>query len=492
MINTGLAVSDVVNVSVSLSAVAAQTRNFGIPLFLGDSGVIDTLTRYRVYSNLTGVGGDFSSSSPEYLAAQAFFSQNPQPVSCYIGAWAANPTPAVLVGAVLSASAQNIGNFNTITNGGIVLVINGSTHSIQNLNLLGVTNLNAVASAITAALSGAGTCIWNANQNTFQVSSTATGASATVAFATTGTGTDLSVPMGLAASVSGSYSVPGIAAEQPIAAAQALASLTNGWYGLQFAATSSITDAQHTAVANFIQGASPSRIYAITTQEAAVLNGGSGTSIGNSLSLNRTFCQFSSSNASASAAALGIAFSTDFEGDDTLYTLMFKQEAGVTAENLNETQAANLKAAHCNVFVEYNNATAILQWGTMSDGTFFDIIHGTDWLQNDLQVAIFNLMLTSRKVAQTDPGVNQILTTICHELEQARANALVAPGTWNGPPIGPIVTGQFFPLGYFVFAPPIASQSQASRAARISPVLTACIKLAGAIHTTNLIVNVNP
>ena len=490
MSNLGLSVNDVVNGTVSLSPSAAATRNFGIPLILGDSGVIDTQTRFRIYSSLTAVGGDYGGTSPEYLGAQEFFENN-QSGTVYVGAWAANPTSAWLVGAVLSSAQQAIANFNTISNGGIVIIINGSTHTITNLNLTGVTNLNAVATALTIALNGAATCTWNANNNFFQILTTLTGPTASIGFATLGAGTDLSVLMGLSATVSGSYVVPAIAAEAPLVAAQLLATMTTGWYGLSFKSTTAITDAQHTAVANFIQAVSPPRIYGITTAEGAVLNGGTGTSIGNSLTLNRTYCQYSSATPAADLAAFGIAFTTNFLADDSLYTLMAKDELGVLAENLTETQAANLKAANCNVFVEYNNGKAILQWGTMTDGTYFDVIHGTDWLSNAIQVAIFNLLYTNRKLPQTDAGVSQIVATIALQCAQGVANGLIAPGTWNGPPIGQIATGDFLPLGYYIYAPPVSSQSQSARAARQSPVLTCCIKLAGAIHTVNYILNVN-
>jgi uncharacterized protein DUF3383 len=62
---------------------------------------------------------------------------------------------------------------------------------------------------------------------------------------------------------------------------------------------------------------------------------------------------------------------------------------------------------------------------------------------------------------------------------------------WLGPPIGEIITGQTLSTGYYIFAPPVASQSQAARAARQAPVLTACIKLAGAIHSASVILNVS-
>jgi hypothetical protein len=491
MSNPGLSVSDVVGVSVSLSPTPAQLRSFGSALILGDSDVIDTQTRYRTYTGITGIGADFGTNSPEYAAALEFFGQTPQPSVCYVGRWARTATHGTYVGATLGSAAQVISNFNAITNGGVNITVDGTLHALAAISLVGVSNLNAVASALQTALAGAATVVWDSNNNRFVVKSTTNGSGSSVSAAQVGTGTDLSVIMGLNSSVLGGYSVNGIAAETPLAAAQTLAALTNAWYGLTFSASVQPADADYQAVSAFIQASSPARVFAVTTQEANVLTTGVNTDIASVLTANRTFVQYSSSSPVAAAAALGLAFSTNFNGANTLYTLMFKQESGVLPETLTEAQSTELQAAYGNVFVNYNNGVAILQNGTMSDGTFFDVIHGTDWLQNAIQTAIFNLLLTSRKIPQTDAGVNQIVSVVTNVLDQAVTNGLLAPGTWTAAPFGAIVTGQYLTAGYYVYAPPIATQSQAARAARQAPVLTIAAKLAGAIQSANVIVNVN-
>ena len=94
----GLSVSDVVNVTVNMSPLAAAVRNFGALLILGSSPVIDTADRIRQYSGIDGVAADFGNTAPEYLAASLFFSQSPQPSVLYVGRWAKTPTSAQLLG----------------------------------------------------------------------------------------------------------------------------------------------------------------------------------------------------------------------------------------------------------------------------------------------------------------------------------------------------------------------------------------------------------
>ena len=84
-----LPISNVVNVQISLGALAAGPRSFGSLLILGTkSGVIDTIERMRQYSSITGVGEDYGVEDPEYKAALAYFGQSPKPRTLYIGYWA--------------------------------------------------------------------------------------------------------------------------------------------------------------------------------------------------------------------------------------------------------------------------------------------------------------------------------------------------------------------------------------------------------------------
>lgn len=83
-----LPVSSIVNVSISLAALAAGPRSFGSLLILGTtSGVIDKIERMREYSGIDGVAEDYGVDDPEYKAALAYFGQSPKPRTLYIGYW---------------------------------------------------------------------------------------------------------------------------------------------------------------------------------------------------------------------------------------------------------------------------------------------------------------------------------------------------------------------------------------------------------------------
>lgn len=100
----GLALTNVLNVQVIIGAVPTAARNFGTAMIAGVSSVMSLTETLRSYSGLDGVGDDFPVTAPEYLAAQTFFSQAPQPALCYVGRW----NNAVTGGESLAACMQRL------------------------------------------------------------------------------------------------------------------------------------------------------------------------------------------------------------------------------------------------------------------------------------------------------------------------------------------------------------------------------------------------
>lgn len=376
----GLPVSNVVNVDVIMSPVAATGRNFGALLILGTSTVIPVTERIRQYSAIEDIGDDFGVDSPEYEAASIFFSQSPKPTLVYIGRWAKT-------------------------------LAEGEAGAVETL-----------LQAVNASLQ-----------------------------------------------------------------------YTN-WYGLAIADSADLVEADVISVAAAIEASSLSRILAVTTDDVNVLVAGNTDNIGYKLKAagyGRTFWQYSSSSKYAAISAFGRAFTVNFTGNNTTITLKFKTEPGVTYETLTTTQAAAIDSINGNVYVYYANDTAIIQQGVMANGDFFDERHGLDWLQNYVQTNLYNLLYTSAtKIPQTDAGVTRLMTNVEASLDQAVNNGLVAPGVWNGGPIGQIESGDTLTKGYYVYADSVDNQAQSDREARKSPVIQAALKLAGAIHYGDVQINV--
>lgn len=600
---TGLPTQRLITVNVNLSPTAAQFANFNSVLILGDSTVIDTFQRIRSYSGLTEVALDFSASAPEYKAAAIFFEQSPKPSSVMIGRWASAATAGELLGGILNVAAQNITNFNNITNGGIDFVVDGVTRNLTAIDLSSTSNLNGVASAITTAFAGHATATWNGSQfivtsttngggnpatgqitfsaiptagtdtltvdgtaiafvsgapsgNQIQVGSSAlqtvantllflqtsadvniskmtytrsglvitatsiipgttgnaytlaksstaitvSGATLTggqiqssVSFATAGAGQDLSTLLALT-STTAQYTVNGIAAESALQAVQLLDTLPVNWYGLQ-GASASLQNSDKLAIAQYIEGATRNHLYGITTSDTAALSSTDTTSIGyqlKQLGYNRSFAQYSSTTPHASASMFGLAATVNFNGSNTTITLMYKQEPGVVPEQLTTSQANALDANNYNYFAGFDNGTSILVNGKMASGLFFDSQHNADWLANNVQTNVYNLLYqTPTKVPQTDSGEGLIGNQIEASCKQGVTNGYIAPGVWNSAGFGQLVQGTFLSKGYYVYAPTVASQEQADREARKSVPFQVAIKEAGAVHDVQINISVN-
>lgn len=487
-----LSVSGIVNVQINLSPLAAAVRSFGVLCIAGDSNVISGVERLRTYLNIEGVALDFGTTAPEYKAAALYFGQSPKPATLMIGRWLESSTSGFLDGGILTATQQLISNWTPITNGGVVLHIDGVTKTLTGLDFSGASNLNGVASIITTGISGAaGVVTWNGSQ--FILTSATTGVSSIVGFATAGSGTDISAQLKLT-SATAIGATPGFAAETPVACAQALATLSPDWYGLMFQASTQPTNNQSLAVSDFIEALDITRVYGVTITDSGVLS----SEVSNDLAslmmaggYKQSLCQYSQ-NPYAIASLFGRAFSVNFSANTSTITLMFKQEPAVTGEDLTQDQASVLQGKRCNVFVDYVNDTVIIQYGVMSGSAYIDEIHGLDWFQNAIQTACYNVLYTSpTKIPQTDAGANQLTNAISGVCDQAVANGLVAPGVWNADGFGNLQPGQYLKTGYYIYAQPIALQSQSDREARIAPPIQVAVKLAGAIQSVNVIVNVN-
>ena len=487
----GLPVSRLIDVTINMSPLAAQGANLNTALILGASAVIDTAERMRSYGTIDAVAADFGTTAPEYLAALLYFQQTPQPSQLYLGRWAKTATSGSLRGAALTAAQKDIAAWQAVTAGSFKVTIDATVKTLSALNFATVTNLNNVASIITTALAGA-TCIWNGTQ--FVISSPTTGVASKVSYATpTGSGTDISAMLGLTSGLA-SAPVDGIVAETPDgAAAIFLNRFANRFLGLMFADTS-LTNAQHTAVANLIE-ADQRHIYGATSQEPQALDSTSTADLASTLKalgLKYSFVQYSSSSPYAAASMFGRLLTTDFNANNTTITLMYKQEPGIVPESLTSSQADTLQAKRCNVFVAYNNDTAIIQYGVTPSGIFIDSVYNSIWFQNRVQTDVYNLLYQSpTKIPQTDAGNALIAATIEAACDAAVNNGYLAPGVWNSGGFGALKQGDTLAKGYYVYAPPIALQSQADREARKSVSFQVAAKEAGAIHSVDILVNVN-
>lgn len=508
-VNTGLSVALVVAVSVSITPSGTPTPNFNTGLIMGSSAVIDVVTRMRSYTTLAAVAADFGTSAPEYLAAQEWFAQLPQPTSLNIGRWAQAATAGQLYGGALSAANTLLSAWTGISNGSFAISINASANNITGLNFSGQTSLNGVASIIQAAVRAIATggftlatVVYDAVNNRFVFSSGTTGTSSTVSFLTTGGGgTDISAQLAGKSTSSGAYVANGIALETYLSAVTQLDIQYGGqWYEL---VTTGAADADVQAIAPYIEGAGIAyHYYFVNTQEAGTITTGDTSNLAFLLKqtgYNHTAIIYSGNSAYAAPSFGARIVTVNWQGQNTTLTLMFKQLPGITPDTLTSTQLATGLGNNCNMYVNYNNVqvggvTPIVQPGIATSGIYVDSVVGIDVLAASIQSAIWNVLLTTSKVPQTDQGQGVLATAIAGQLKAFGTNpgnGLLGPGVWNAPGFGQLKTGDWLSTGSYIYQPPITSQTQQQRQARQSVPFQVAAKLAEATQQVTVLLNVN-
>lgn len=445
-----LSLNPVVNIEVYISPLAAPRRTFNQGLIIGSTAVIPITERIRQYTDADSMLEDgFTNASPEYLAAQKYFSQIPKAIYLWIGRLDA-------VASKLSAVAVNAGGSGYVVGDILTVVQSGGSGGQVRVS----TVSSGVVTAVTIYAAGTGYA-------------TATGRSTTGGH---GTGCTLDISA--------------VRAETTLEAVQACRVAGADWYLCTIAGPISASDAE--AVAAYVESATPTTRFFFETIDTDVLNDVAGNVFKTlkAAEYNRTFGIYSTVTYAASAAvgrAMGLT--TGLAG--SAYTMKFKRLIGITAENLTNTQVTNIESDNGNLYVNRGAYYNMLEQGVMSDGSFFDEGIFLDMLVNNMQLNVMDLLYSTPKVPQTDVGVTSIMHQVNRACDQAVMWGFIAPGVWNGSNVLNLKTGDTLPAGYLTQAQALKDQSQADREARKAPPIYCCIKEAGAVHSVVIGLYVN-
>lgn len=190
-------------------------------------------------------------------------------------------------------------------------------------------------------------------------------------------------------------------------------------------------------------------------------------------------------------AITGYAMGANTGLANSAYTLKFKKLVGVIADPLKESQVSDAEAVNANVYINRGATYDLFEQGTMADGTWFDEMINLDMLSNNIQLSIMDILSKTAKIPQTEAGVATIINAFLPDLSNAVKTGFLAPGIWTAPGFMDIEQGDAIESGYQVMAESIDSQTEADRDARICPPIYVALKLAGAIHSVIIQLNVN-
>jgi alpha-D-ribose 1-methylphosphonate 5-triphosphate synthase subunit PhnI len=196
-------------------------------------------------------------------------------------------------------------------------------------------------------------------------------------------------------------------------------------------------------------------------------------------------------NRKLAASYMARAHTVNFAAENSALTMHLK-ELSVAAEEYTQTQVNQAQTVGLDLYTTIKLTPAILTSGANNfTDERYNLIAYVDFLQIDM----YNLLKqTSTKIPQTTRGVNQLIDQAEKTTLQFVRAGVFAPGTWSSPDtFGDLETFRrgISNNGFYWLAGSLAAQAQNSREARQSPVLQGAVKLAGAIHSVDIIVNVN-
>ena len=499
-----VALSRIINVSLITTPTGLANFNVNsIGLLTDDTPTASfpAADGYKLYYSPDDVATDFGSTSETYLQAVAIFSQSPN-ILTGGGYLVIFPTVdvagAATSGTMLTLEPAVLADFVAVTSGGFDIDLDGATENITGLDFSGAADLDAVATIIDTALSG-GTCAYSASVNGgkggFLFTSSTTGATSLVSkLSAPATGTDISDVSHLNAV--GNVQIidgQGIGDPEDLVTAVIRTQALYSYFGLIVTVASSAGDAFN--LASYIQ--TQDMLYflgrnlvgEITTYFQVIQEAG----------LTHTRCIYytptaQGSRVTASAYASRL-FGINFTGSNTMCTMNLKTLAGITPDPDAASDAINTSAETYgfDIYVSLAGDPAVLSYGANS---YADQIYGQLWLKLALQVAGYNyLKTTNTKIPQTEPGMTGLKGAYAEVCEQAITIGYLASGlTWTsattfGDPDD--MKRNITDAGYYIYSQAISQQATADRDAREAPLVQIAVKEAGAIHKSDVIVEVN-
>lgn len=149
---------------------------------------------------------------------------------------------------------------------------------------------------------------------------------------------------------------------------------------------------------------------------------------------------------------------------------------GVTVDRLSETQAQAVLNKNGNTFEPFRNLS-ITQGGKVAAGEWIDVIRFRDWLEEQIKVNVFGLLVDNR-VPYTTKGIGSIKSKIQESLDRGVRVGGIAPEEVDE-------EGDVIP-SYRITVPQYAQVSFNDKANRTLKEVSFTARLSGAIHLTSV------
>jgi hypothetical protein len=439
-------ISRIVNVNISLNTTGISVEGFSTLLIVGAHA--HSLARVETYTAASDmISAGFSDTDPLYLAAVDAFSQTPRPRQVKIGRRLCD-TVTVQATKVTSAGVYKVTVSTKDSDGNVTSVPYSYTNAGGTAADI-ATGLKALIdadsdAAVTASVAESVLTLTGVSGDSFKV--------------------EVSSNMSMSA---------GLVTESIAQTMNAVVAYDNDWYGWALADR---TPTIILAAAAWTE--SVRKLFGTAIAEPGAYDPEVTTDTGYLLyndNYYRTFWFYHEKAATdfPECAVFARCFAIQPGGE----TWANKKLAAVTADGLTETQYNAITKKNGNTFERFRNV-AITQNGKVAAGEWIDVIRFRDWLQEEITVNVFNLLINKDKVPYTDEGIALIEARIRQALELGQTRGGIAPTEYD--------EDGNENLGFTIEVPLASSISANQKASRVLTDVKFTARLAGAIHVVEI------
>lgn len=435
----------IVNVQISLNTNGVSKEGFSTMLVVGTHA--NNLNRVTTYTNINDLINDgFSTDDPIYKAVSAAFSQTPRPRQVKVGRRQVDEVN-ISVNNVKDNTDYTITVSSKDTNGIITeqaYKFNSSISATASAICEGLQNAMASDTAVTAAASGENLKLTAKSGKSFAIK--------------------------ISSNLSAELTEP---TEEIADSMNAIMASDADFYGIVLA---SRDKDDIMAMAEWVE--TQTKLFGTSTAEQGAKDSETDTDLLSMLKAKNYYRTFAFYHELADseyleAGVMARCFAIEPGGE----TWANKVLSGLTADNLTETEYLAISGKNGNTFETFRNKS-ITQNGKVAGDEWIDVIRFRDWLQEEITVNVFNLLINSDKVPYTDAGIALVENQIRQALLLGQRRGGIAPTEYD--------EDNNENLGFTIEMPLAANIPANTKAQRLLEDVNFTARLAGAIHVVEI------
>lgn len=434
----------IVNVQISLNTNGVSKEGFSTMLVVGTHA--NKLNRVTTYTNINDLINDgFSTDDPIYRAVSAAFSQTPRPRQVKVGRRQVEEVN-LSVNNVKDNTDYTITVSSKDTDGTVdeeAYKYNSQTSATATKIVEGLQALMASDTAVTATASGEKLQLTAKSGKSFAIK--------------------------ISSNLSAELTEP---TEEIADTMSAVMASDSDFYGIVLA---SRDKDDIMAMAEWVE--TQNKIFGTATTEQGAKDSETDTDLLSMLKAKNYYRTFAFYHENITeyieAGVMARCFAIEPGGE----TWANKVLSGLTADNLTETEYLAVVSKNGNTFETFRNKS-ITQNGKVAGDEWIDVIRFRDWLQEEITVNVFNLLINSNKVPYTDAGIALIENQIRQALLLGQRRGGIAPTEYDED------NNENF--GFSIEMPLAANISANTKAQRLLEDVKFTARLAGAIHVVEI------